>query len=431
MHSLTIICVGTLLVTAPQESGPTQAHASSAVQDQQSDQARYRGFLDTLEEAQSDGRKDLTQVSAAVSLLGDHYLRTLAWSVLGKAQAEAADLDGARQSLNAALVGAGQMNRSAEPRKTEHVLGMIARLQAAVGEIDDALETSRGITSTHSRAFLLADLAQAPAKQADWKKVRELFALAYHAAAQCSPDWHASAFAWLATRQAEIGDFVSARSSLQQAIDFQAIDVGQNVRRATLLVDLAEEHARKKGTHGRLHDPQPIEDENWRTKALQVMEPARKRERPKYASYEAYAKAREAFLNENRPRSEQLYGYRRTEMAAVAVGEDSQLQQKIALAFINTDPLPEQRLEAFKWIFTDPGTSMWLLGWYGSITSATREADEKWQVQVRIGPYLSGDLGNIIHTPAQVVETWRYDSQTGQLEFRESKSRGPKLIMVD
>lgn len=105
----------------------------------------------------------------------------------------------------------------------------------------------------------------APAKQADWRKVREVFVLAHQAAAQCStPGWQACALAWIATRQAEIGDFVSARSSLQQAIDFQAIDIGQNVRHATLLVDLAEEHARKQGTHGRLHEPQPIGDENWR-----------------------------------------------------------------------------------------------------------------------------------------------------------------------
>lgn len=365
-------------------------------------------------------------MSAAASLLRDHYLRTLALCVLGKAQADAADLDGARRSLKAALIALGQMNRSAEPSKTEHVLSMIARLQGAVGEIDDALETSRRIVSTDSRALVLSDLAQARAKHADWKSVREIFALAQQSAAQCSRDRQAWPLASIARRQAEIGDFESARLSLQQATE-----LGHNLTHATLLVDLAEEHARKQGTHGRLHEPQPIEDENWRAKALQVMNPARKKERPKYASYEAYTKAREAYLNGDRPRSEQLYGYRGTEMTAAEMGEDSQFQQKIALAFINTDPLPEKRLETFKWIFSEPERSMWLRGWYGAITSRRHEGDEIWQVQVRIGPILSGDLGNIIHTPTYSVETWRYDCRTGELEFREGKSRGGKGFIAD
>lgn len=197
------------------------------------------------------------------------------------------------------------------------------------------------------------------------------------------------------------------------------------------LVLAAEKPEERAAAYAVRHDggePRSTETVRWKANALKVAESARKRPRTRFQTFEAFEDARKAWLDSTHgPRD-----YRGTEMFPLPpTAGNTELSRRIALAFVNTDPLPDERLATFRWLFEAADDPPWLTGWVGAIERIVRRDEQHWEVVVRVQPYLQRRAGGVLFTPAASVETWQYDMATGSLEFTSGTREGMAFLLVD
>ena len=294
----------------------------------------------------------------------------------------------------------------------EDILLSVSHLLAQAGELDRALELRR-VEGSLDRCNAWSAFAAAAAHTVDFDRVLKLFDRAEEEAANLSLDQRQRFFARLARQRASVGDLEGAERSLQRIAQLKT-DWAQRARGEVARHRSQAKHA---VNPRKLQAPVHPSDEKWREKALQVAHESPQRRL--FRSYSEYEKS-SAFPN-NTINPRMYVGTR----VSIAVKEQPQLAERIALTLINRDYLPDDRLEDFRPFFDTPSQNCWLTGWSGIIHEIkVHQQPSIWTVRVSFGPYVLIQDGHVVHTYRRYLETWRYDASNEQMEFLGGQGLG-------